>query len=172
MSVWKVEWKNDEWYQVKSSGFWSNIFLLINYVKSVTYSKMTEDSNGTIKTVSDISMETGCCMAKKLKNVSNKNHKKKRSQRKLSQKLYSMAHIIWCISNAVIYQSKRGQDGIKLSSGVTLLLNGSESFVKIDRDSKDSLSIPVIKCRLEIFRSLVTKLWFSFSTGTNPFGLP
>lgn len=83
-----------------------------------------------------------------------------------------MTHIIWCISNAVIYQSKRGQDGIKLSSGVTLLLNGSESFVKIDRDSKDSLSIPVIKCRLEIFRSLVTKLWFSFSTGTNPFGLP
>ena len=56
--------------------------------------KMTEDSNGTIKTVSDISMETGCCMAKKLKNVSNKNHKKKRSQRKLSQKLYAMTHII------------------------------------------------------------------------------
>ena len=60
---------------------------------------MTEDSNGTIKTVSDISMETGCCMAKKLKNVSN--HKKKRSQRKLSQKIvlylaydsYSMTHI-------------------------------------------------------------------------------
>ena len=42
---------------------------------------------------------------------------------------------------------KRGQDGIKLSSGVTLLLNGSEILVKVDRDSKDSLSIPVIKSR-------------------------
>ena len=86
MSVWKVEWKNDEWYQVKSSGFWSNINCIDQLRKEYYVVKMTEDSNGTIKTVSDISMETGCCMAKKLKNVSNKNHKKKRSQRKLSQK--------------------------------------------------------------------------------------
>ena len=70
-------------------------YIFIDQLRKERYViKMTEDSNGTIKTVSDISMETGCCMAKKLKNVSNKNHKKKRSQRKLSQKLYAMTHII------------------------------------------------------------------------------
>ena len=98
MSVWKVEWKNDEWYQVKSSGFWSNIFSIDQLHTECYVVKMTEDSNGTIKTVSDISMETGCCMAKKFKNVSNKN--KKRSQRKLSQKLYIM---VWLILYGVDY---------------------------------------------------------------------
>ena len=85
---------------MKSSGFQPNINFIDQLRKSCYVLKMTEDSNGTIKTVSDISMETGCCMAKKLKNVSNKNHKK-RSQRKLSQKIdyfipydsYSMTHI-------------------------------------------------------------------------------
>ena len=96
MSVWKVEWKNDEWYQVKSNGFLSNINFIAQLRKGCYVVKMTEDSNGTIKTVSDISMETGCCMAKKLKNVSNKNHKK-RSQRKLSQKINYFIPSVWFI---------------------------------------------------------------------------